>query len=254
MARANPPNRFQEHTLIWALGISVIAHVLLGLWLHPIEFKKQPPKPPLTIELVKQEPPPQPAQEIAPPEPPKPEPEPPRPQPKPEPVKRPLPPPKPAEQPAPAKVQEAPTPPEPPRHEAPPPPVISAAPKPEEPPPTFTAPPPPPEPPKPVGPSEADLDAARQAYGNSLSREIGKHKRYPRIAQMRGWEGTVTLLLEIDSNGKVVSVRIEEPSDREVFNTEAQEMVKRMLQPPPIPEALRGRSFNVRVPISFRLE
>lgn len=254
MARAGLPSRFQEHTLIWALGISVIAHALLGLWLHPIQFSKQPPKPSLTIELVKQEPPPPPPpQEMKPPEPPKPEPKVVKPQPKPEPVKRPLPPPKVVEHPSPAKPQEAPVQPEPPRPEAPPP-VITAAPKPEEPPPAFTAPPPPPEPPKPVGPSEADIDAARQAYGNSLSREIGKHKRYPRIAQMRGWEGTLVLLLEIDNNGKVVSVRIESPSEREVFNTEAQEMVKRMVQPPPIPEALRGRSFNVRVPISFRLE
>ena len=253
MARANSPSRFNEHTLIWALGLSVIAHALLGLWLHPFESTPQPSKPPLTIELVKQEPPPPPpVQETPPPEPPKPEP--PKPEPKPEPVKRPLPKPKPIEQPAPIKAEEAPPAPEPPRQEAPPPPVITAAPKAEAPPPTFTAPPPPPEPPKPVGPSEADLDAARQAYGNSLSREIAKHKRYPRIAQMRGWQGSVTLLLEIDSNGKVTGVRIEEPSDRDVFNTEAQEMVKRMVQPPPIPEALRGRSFNVRVPISFRLE
>lgn len=254
MARANFSSRYKEHTLIWALGISVLAHVLLGLWLNPFEFeKKQPSNPPLTVELVKQEPPPPPAQEVVPPEPPPPEPPKPQPKLKPKPVERPIPPPKPVEKSALPEPQETPPPPEPPHDEAPPPAVVSAAPKPEEPPPKFTA-PPPPEPPKPTGPSEADLDSARQTYGNLLSREIGKHKRYPRIAQMRGWEGAVTLLLEIDSNGKVVAVSIEEPSDREVFNTEAQEMVKRMVQPPPIPEALRGRSFNVRVPVSFRLE
>jgi protein TonB len=253
MARAAPPSRFNEHSLIWALGLSVIAHALLGLWLHPFEFEQQLPQPPLTIEIVKQEPPPPPpVPETPPPE--QPKPEPPKPKPKPEPVKPPVPKPKPIEQPAPAKVEEAPVPPEPPREETPPLPVITAAPKPEAPPPTFTAPLPPPEPPKPTGPSEADLDAARQAYGNSLSRELAKHKRYPSIARMRGWQGNVTLVLEIDSNGKVTAVRIEEPSDRDVFNIEAQDMVKRMMQPPPIPEALRGRSFTVRVPISFRLE
>lgn len=71
---------------------------------------------------------------------------------------------------------------------------------------------------------------------------------------MRGWEGSLRLLLEIDSNGKIVAVRIEEASDREVFNTEAQEMVKRIIQLPPIPDTLRGRSFTVRVPIAFKLE
>lgn len=250
MARADFVNHLKQHSLAWALGLSVILHAILAGFMHPIQFDHPVQKSVLTVELVKPEPP-QPAEEVAPPEPPKPEP--PKPEPKPEPVKRPTPP-KPVEQPAPVQIPDTPA--EAPHTDPPPaPPVISAAPKAEEHPPTFTAPPPPPpEPPKPVGPSEADIETARQAYGNSLSREIGKHKRYPRIAQMRGWEGSMSLLLEIDTNGKVVSVRIDEASDREVFNTEAQEMVKRMVQPPPIPEPLRGRSFSVRVPISFRLE
>jgi len=253
MARADFVNHLKQHSLAWALGLSVILHAILAGLMHPVRFDHPAKKPVLTVELTKPEPPQPPVEEAAPPEPPKPEPPKPEPKPEPKPVKRPLPP-KPVEQPAPVQIPD--TPPAEPAHTEPPPapPVISAAPKAEERPPTFTAPPPPPEPPKPVGPSEADLESARQAYGNSLSREISKHKRYPRIAQMRGWEGSVSLLLEIDANGKMVSVRIEEASDREVFNTEAQEMVKRMVQPPPIPEALRGRSFTVRVPISFRLE
>jgi protein TonB len=254
MPGAGFSDHLKHYSLAWALVASVALHAILAGFLHPFKSDTPVQKPPLTVELVQPEPEP-PAEVIAPPQPPEPEPEPPKPEPKPEPpVKRPEPP-KPIEKPAPAKVPDTPPPPAEPRPEPPAPPVITAAPKPEAPPPAVTAPPPPPpEPPKPVGPTEADIESARQAYGNSLSREIGKHKRYPRIAQMRGWEGTVSLLLEIDANGKVVSINIEEASDREVFNTEAQEMVKRMVQPPPIPDALRGRSFTVRVPISFRLE
>lgn len=245
-------NNLKHYSLAWALVVSVILHAGLVGFLRPFKLDTPIQKPPLTVEIVQPKPEP-PAEIVAPPEPPKPEPPKPEPKPEPPPIKKPAPP-KPIEQPAPAKVPDTPPPAEPPRTEPPSPPVISAAPKVEEPPPVFTAPPPPPEPPKPVGPTEADIESARQAYGNSLSREIGKHKRYPRIAQMRGWEGTVRLLLEIDTNGKVVSVNVEEASDREVFNTEALEMVKRMVQPPPIPDTLRGRSFTVRVPISFRLE
>jgi protein TonB len=252
MARADFVHHFKQHSLAWALGLSVVVHAVLAGFMDPIRFDHPARKSVLTVELVNPEPPQPPVEEVAPPEPPKPEPPKPEPKPEPKPVKRPSPP-KPIEQPAPVQIPD--TPPAEPAHTEPPPapPVISTTPKTAEPP-TFTAPPPPPEPPKPVGPSEADIESARQAYGNSLSREIGKHKRYPRIAQMRGWEGSVSLLLEIDANGKVVSVSIEQASDREVFNTEAQEMVKRMVQPPPIPDALRGRSFTVRVPISFRLE
>lgn len=249
MAGANLPDHFRNHGLAWALAVSVLLHALIVSTMPPFKIETPPPKPTLQVELAPPKPAPPPAEVVAPPEPPKPEPPKPEPKPEPPPVRRPAPK-VPAEEPPPVAAPE-PKPTEAPREETPPP-VISAAPKAEEPPPTFIA--PPPEPPKPIGPTEADLDSALQAYGNSLSREIGKNKRYPRIAQMRGWEGSVRLLLDIDANGKVTSVRVEEASDREVFNTEALEMVKRMVQPPPVPEALRGRSFSVRVPITFRLE
>lgn len=252
MARASSPSHLQRHGLAWALGISVMLHAALVGLLPAFRFDPPPPRlQQLNIELLPPKPPEPKVEEVAPPAPPEPVPAAPKPESKPEPppVKRPAPP-QPVEQPTPPRPPDTP----PPRVESPSaPPVITAPPKPEAPPPTVTAPPPPPEPPKPVGPSDAEIDAARQAYGNALSREIAKHKRYPNVARMRGWEGKVTLLLEIDASGKVVAVSVEEPSEREVFNIEAQEMAKRMVQPQ-IPDTLRGRSFTVRVPISFRLE
>lgn len=245
MAGASLSDHFKNYGLTWALALSALLHALIVSIMPPFEIKTPPPKPTLQVELAPPKPEPPPAEVVTPPEPPKPEPKP-----EPPPVHRPAPK-KPAAEPPPVIAPE-PKPAESPRVEPPPPPpVISSAPKVEEPPPAFTA---PPEPPQPSGPTEADIESARQAYGNALSRAIGKHKRYPRIAQMRGWEGSVRLLLEIDANGKVTSISVEEASDREVFNTEALEMVKRMVQPPPVPDALRGRSFSVRVPISFRLE
>lgn len=253
MARASDSSHFQRHGLAWALAISIVLHAALAGLLPAFHFDPPPPRQQeLKIELLPPKPPEARVEEVAPPAPPEPEPAPPKPEPKPEPppVKRPAPP-KPVEQPTPPRTPDIP----PPRAEPPSvPPVITAAPKPEAPPPTVTAPPPPPpEPPKPIGPSDAEIDAAQQAYGNALSREIAKHKRYPNVARMRGWEGKVTLLLEIDASGKIVAVSVAEPSEREVFNVEAQEMVKRMVQPQ-IPDTLRGRSFTVRVPINFRLE
>jgi periplasmic protein TonB len=253
MAGAGFIQHLKHYSLAWTLVLSLLLHALIAGLLPPFNFASPPSTLPLVVELVQPKPAP-PAEPEPVPEPPQPEPPKPQPKPEPPPVKRAAPP-KPIDKPAPLKTPEPPpieqpAPPEPP---PPAPPVISATPKPEAPPPTFTAPPPPP-PPQSNGPTEADLESARQAYGNSLGQEIGKYKRYPLIAQKRGWEGTVKLLLEIDGNGKVISVKIEEASEHQAFNTEAQEMVKRMVQPPPIPDALRGRSFTVRVPISFRLE
>lgn len=253
MAGAIYSDHFKNHGLAWTLVLSVALHAALLSAMPPFRFNAPAKVPPMMVELQQPEPEPPPVETVQPPQPQKPEP--PKQEPKPEPKPAPHPTPrKPVEESAPAKTLE-PAPAEAPREETPPspPPVITAAPKVEEQP-AFTAPPPPPEPPKPVGPTDVDIENARKAYGNSWSREIAKYKRYPRIAQMRGWEGSVRLLLQIDGDGKIVSVTLAEASDREAFNTEALEMVKRIVQPPPIPETLRGRSFSVIVPVVFKLQ
>ena len=144
--------------------------------------------------------------------------------------------------------------PEPVHTTEPPPQVITALPKTEEPPPTFVAPIPPPEPPKPKVPPEQDLEIARGNYGNLLSREFAKHKQYPRLAQMRGWQGTSKVELHIDANGNITSSAISESSGFEVLDKQALEMVRKASPLPLPPEVLRGREFTIIVPVAFRLE
>ena len=139
-----------------------------------------------------------------------------------------------------------------PSPEPPPPAVISVAPKVEEPPPTFTA--PPPEPVKPVGPTPQAIDNDRDLYGSLLTREIAKHKQYPKIAQMRGWQGTVKVELQIDNNGNLVTSSINKSSGFEALDKQALEMVKKASPLPLPPESLRNRQFNILVPVTFRLE
>jgi protein TonB len=225
------------------------AALLLSLGLHAIALfvmsglQDKPHRVVDTLSVQLQQPKPPPA-----PEPPKPEPEKPR-----EPPKKPLPPVKP--QPIPISRAEAP-PPAPVRESEPPPPaVIAAAPRSSEPPPAFTAPPPPPpEPPKPKGPTDQEVDSARGNYGSLLSREFAKHKQYPRVAQMRGWQGTTRVELRIDANGNVISSVVSESSGFEVLDKQALEMVRKASPLPLPPETLRGREFAIIVPIAFRLE
>lgn len=206
----------------------------------------------LEVELVMKEP----LQETTPEPQSAPEPEPlppppkeipkPRPEPEPLPKPKPIPKPEPIVEPPPAETPQEPV------AEPAPPAVISTEPV-EEKTPEFTAPPPPPKPPEPRKPTE-DMDAARNQYGSLLAREIAKYKQYPRIAQMRGWQGETLLELQIDGNGKVVSSRIHTPSSYEVLDKQALEMVKRALPFPLPPAALRGQTFTLLVPIAFRLE
>ncbi len=141
--------------------------------------------------------------------------------------------------------------PEPVQAEPPPPPtVITAAPKGDAPP-VITVPPPPPEPP---APTEEDVNAAKNQYAGTLGRAIAKHKNYPKIAQMRGWQGDCLLDLKLDGSGNVLSANVKESSGHEALDNQALEMVRKAAPFPTPPDALRGRSFNITVPVSFKLE
>jgi len=133
------------------------------------------------------------------------------------------------------------------------PPVISAAPKTDVAP-VVVAPPPPPEPPKPIGPSQQDIDAARNQYGTELANALARYKQYPKIAQMRGYQGEVLIDVQMDSNGNVTSSKIHQSSGYESLDNQALEMVKKASPLPAPPTLLRGRSFNVLVPVSFHLQ
>jgi len=132
----------------------------------------------------------------------------------------------------------------------PPPAVIAVAPKVDAPP-EIKAPPPEP---KKIEPVEEDINAALSQYGGTLGRAIAKHKQYPKMAQMRGWQGDCLLDLKIDGSGNVLSADVKESSGFEALDKQALEMVRKAAPFPMPPEALRGRSFNITVPVSFKLE
>lgn len=241
-------NKFNESTLIWAVICSMLLHVLLAVVLPNFKFDITKEKPrPLTIEIM-QPTPPAPAvlpELIAEPEPIKPEPIK-----KPELIKQLV---KPVKQksPEPTPIQEAN--PEPAPAELPTPNVITAAPKVDTPP-VIIAPTPLPDPPKKIEPSDVDVSDARAQYGSTLGRAIAKHKSYPKIAQMRGWQGEVLLDLKLDGSGNLQAASIKESSGHESLDNQALEMVRKASPFPAPPEALRGRSFNITVPVSFKLE
>ena len=131
-------------------------------------------------------------------------------------------------------------------------PVIAVEPK-SEVQPVKTAPPAPVEPQKPLV-NQEEIDQSRNQYGSLLSREIAKHKNYPKIAQMRGWQGDVSVDILIDGNGNVLSSKIHTSSGFESLDKQALEMVKKASPFPLPPAALRSKPFNVLVPVSFRLE
>jgi len=91
-------------------------------------------------------------------------------------------------------------------------------------------------------------------YAHRISKIIMNNQQYPGLAKMRGWQGTVIADLEIDSKGSVINVKIKKSSTYEVLDKQALEMIKKASPFPAPPDNLRGKNFNVLVPISFKLE
>ena len=219
----------------------MLLHVLLAVVIPNLEFETEPKPETLTVEILKQQEPTPPA-----PEPIEPEPEVVKPKiepkikPEPKPIIKPLPTPvvqnsEPISEPPPAQPTE----------------IIAVAPKAEAP--VVTV-------PAPVKVelvptvSQADIDDARSRYGNALWGAISKHKKYPKVAAMRGWQGEAVVELELDGNGKLKSKKITQSSGHEVLDKQALEMVEKALPLPMPPEALRGTNFTITVPVPFKLE
>ena len=106
----------------------------------------------------------------------------------------------------------------------------------------------------PPQPSPEVVKKVTDSYTNQLTRAIAKQKKYPKIAQMRQWQGEVLLNIEIDPQGNLVKIDILEESRYKILNNEAIDMVKRASPFPQPPEELRLKNFTVLVPISFKLE
>ena len=232
------------HTIIWAVICSMLLHALLVIIIPNIKFDEVKTPDILEVDFVKLPEPP-PAPEPAPPQPevvkPKIEP---KIKPEPKPVVKPQPTPvveqnEPVAEPPPAQPTE----------------VIAVAPKPNAAPPVQTVPAPVPvkQEPPPVT-NQADYEDARSKYGNSLWGAISKHKKYPKIAAMRNWQGEAIVELELDGNGKLKSKKIIQSSGHDVLDKQALEMVEKALPFPPPPDVLRGNNFTITVPVPFKLE
>src|SRR6267154_769031 len=90
--------------------------------------------------------------------------------------------------------------------------------------------------------------------GQTISQALAPYKRYPVIAQMRGWEGSVTMQLHVAPTGRLLEAEVRISSGYDVLDRQALAMAS-LADPYPVPpEALSAREIAVLVPVVFRLE
>lgn len=92
------------------------------------------------------------------------------------------------------------------------------------------------------------------SFAASLSAMLGKYQQYPRLAQIRRWEGKVEIRLYYARKGAITSMVITHSSGHEILDQQALEIVKQVAPHAAVPEALLGGEFTLVIPITFRLE
>lgn len=91
-------------------------------------------------------------------------------------------------------------------------------------------------------------------YTRSLSSALDRYKEYPRIAELRGWEGSVTMRLRVAPSGRLIEAQVYKSSGFAVLDQQAVAMVSKAGVLPVPPEGLDAAEVPVLVPINFRLE
>ncbi len=98
-----------------------------------------------------------------------------------------------------------------------------------------------------------DLDALAGQYGKQVADLLIARKRYPRLAQVRGWQGRVEVEARFSPGGRLGQVVITRSSGHETLDAAALELLQGAELPPP-PATLTQADFRLRLPIEYRLQ
>lgn len=94
---------------------------------------------------------------------------------------------------------------------------------------------------------------ARMSYLASLQSWLERHKRYPRAARLRRYEGTVEFRFLIDRSGSILEQAIVESSGRRILDEAVLELLKRASPLPSMPADVGGATLELTTSIDFKL-
>jgi len=98
----------------------------------------------------------------------------------------------------------------------------------------------------------ADAEALER-YMRTLSELLARQQRYPRLAELRGWEGEVQLRVHVARQGNIVAVELLHSSGFNVLDQHAVQLVQGAVPPPP-PAGVQDSGFQITVPIHYKLQ
>jgi periplasmic protein TonB len=107
--------------------------------------------------------------------------------------------------------------------------------------------------PAPTPGASASIARVQASWEKALVKHLDHFKRYPEIARARGNQGEATVQFQIDRTGHVIAARLVHSSGSSALDEEALAVLKRADPFPAAPDQVGGMTFDLTLPIRFRI-
>ncbi|MHB8535147.1 MAG: energy transducer TonB [Sulfuricaulis sp.] len=108
----------------------------------------------------------------------------------------------------------------------------------------------------PAAPATGEKKVHDQAGAQIQSRlytDLARYFDYPYVARLRGWEGTVLLALNVESDGRLEGIHVARSSGYAVLDDSALSALRKVRRLTETHDLLPGRKMAMRIPVIYRL-
>ncbi len=105
-----------------------------------------------------------------------------------------------------------------------------------------------------TGDASASSEAQRAEARKAIVAELARHFSYPRLAQRRGWEGTVVLTVRILPDGRLDEIRVKRSSGRTLLDRSARRALAHVQRLPAFADRVGEDGLALEIPVTYRLE
>lgn len=104
------------------------------------------------------------------------------------------------------------------------------------------------------GAASATSRASRSEAREAIVAELARYFHYPRLAQQRGWEGTVVLTVRILPDGRLDEIRVKRSSGRSLLDRSARHALAEVERLPQFADRIGNDGLALEIPVTYRLE
>jgi len=102
-------------------------------------------------------------------------------------------------------------------------------------------------------PQQVSTLSVSKRISAALKNRLSERFEYPWLARKRGWQGMVTLSLQVEDNGNLTHWRISKTSGHLLLDRSALKAARAIGHLPEAVELLNGQSLNLSIPVRYRL-